>query len=154
MMREKRANNIYQRILRLSLISVCLLGGSIAAFAQNKWAFEDDGCGNTRWSNQSPYGANNNGAFDLQIKEQTLAAPPKNFRLTRGEQAVFASRAGSAMKYTLRLVFRLTAKMRVKPSRELHRFASRQPTELFARFLRPRRTTIIRSVSATTFAFP
>ncbi len=85
MTRETRANNIYRRILRFGLISVCLLGGSIAAFAQNKWAFEDDGCGNTRWSNQSPYGANNNGAFNLQIKEQTLAAPPKKLSIDTGK---------------------------------------------------------------------
>ncbi len=67
--------NIYHAILRLSLIIVCLLGGSIAAFSQNKWSYQDDGCGATRW------GGNPGNSFNLEIKEQTVREPPKQISI-------------------------------------------------------------------------
>lgn len=85
MARKTKKNNIYPQILRLGLIAMCLLGYSTAAFPQNKWVYKDDGCGAVRWGNQSPYGANNTGAFNLQIKEQTLLAPPKKLLVDTGK---------------------------------------------------------------------
>lgn len=81
----KAAKNYYQTIFRFSLALAFLLGASSLAFSQNKWVFEDDGCGATRWSNQGPYGASNNGAFNLEIKERTLAAPPKKLSIDTGK---------------------------------------------------------------------
>ena len=86
MMTKTTAKTIHKnRILRLGLVMLCLLSGTTAAFSQNKWVYQDDGCGGVRWSNQSPYGANNSGAFNLQIKEQTLAAPPKKLSIDTGK---------------------------------------------------------------------
>lgn len=67
------------------MVAAILFGSSCAAFAQNKWTFEDDGCGAIRWSGKAPYGANTNGAFNLQIKEQTLAAPSKKLSIDTGK---------------------------------------------------------------------
>jgi hypothetical protein len=83
----KVAKNYYQTIFRFSLALAFLLGASSLAFSQNKWVFEDDGCGAIRWGNQkSPYGANDNGAFNLEIKEQTVsaAAAPKKLSIDAG----------------------------------------------------------------------
>ncbi|MBA2621869.1 MAG: hypothetical protein H0U87_11775, partial [Acidobacteria bacterium] len=85
MRKTSENNNIYRRFLRLGLITLCLLGGSIAAYSQTKWVYQDDGCGAIRWSNQSPYGANDTGVFDLQIKEQTLPAPPRKLLVDAGK---------------------------------------------------------------------
>lgn len=84
-MTEKSESNSRRQILRLGLITMCLLGCSNAAFSQNKWTYQDDGCGAVRWGNQSPYGANNTSVFNLQIKEQTVAAPPKKLLVDTGK---------------------------------------------------------------------
>lgn len=64
-----------KKFWRSGLIALCLLGGLVNVFSQDKWKFEDDGCGTTRWS-RSPYGEST-GTFNLQIKEKILPAPPK-----------------------------------------------------------------------------
>lgn len=74
-MNGKKIKKIRCNILQIVLVVVCLIGVSINTFSQNNWKFEDDGCGTTRWS-RSPYGENT-GTFNLQIKEKTLSAPPK-----------------------------------------------------------------------------
>ena len=68
-------------IFRAALILFCMFGGSFAAFSQNKRGFEDDGCGNIKWSSKAPYGASGSGTFDLQIKEQTLTSPTKKLSI-------------------------------------------------------------------------
>ncbi len=67
--------NNYQAILRFIVAFAILVGGSISALAQNKWSYQDDGCGTTRW-----YG-NPNNAFNLEIKEQTFSPPPKKLSI-------------------------------------------------------------------------
>lgn len=47
-------------------------------FSQDKWKFQDDGCGATRW-----YG-NESGSFNLEIKEQTITQPLKNLSINGG----------------------------------------------------------------------
>lgn len=80
-----KENIFYQRIFRVSLILICFLSGSVVAYSQSKWTFEDDSCGNIKWSNNSPYGASDNGTFRLQTKEQTLAAAPKKLSINAGK---------------------------------------------------------------------
>lgn len=80
----KTAKNYYQTIFRFSLTLAFLLGASSLAFSQNKWVFEDDGCGAVRWGNKSPYGERSGGAFNLEIKEQTVSAAPKKLSIDAG----------------------------------------------------------------------
>ena len=74
-MRKSPSENLYRTILRFSLIIGCLLVGSICVFSQNKWSYQDDGCGAVRWF------GNPNGAFNLEIKEQTVSQPPKQLSI-------------------------------------------------------------------------
>ncbi len=67
--------NNYQAILRFIVAFAILVGGSISAIAQNKWSYQDDGCGATRWH------GNPGNAFNLEIKEQTLSTPPKKLSI-------------------------------------------------------------------------
>lgn len=71
--------NIYPSILRFGVISMLLFSGILSVSAQNKWNLQDDGCGATRW-----YGSPS-GVFNLEIKEQTLAAPPKKLSIDGGK---------------------------------------------------------------------
>ncbi len=80
----KAAKNYYQTIFHLSLALAFLLGASSLAFSQNKWVFEDDGCGAVRWGNKSPYGERSGGAFNLEIKEQTVSAATKKLSIDAG----------------------------------------------------------------------
>lgn len=80
----KVAKNYYQTIFRFSLALAFLLGASSLAFSQNKWVFEDDGCGAVRWGNKSPYGERSGGAFNLEIKEQTVSGAPKKLSIDAG----------------------------------------------------------------------
>lgn len=69
----------YQSLFQASAIFIILFGGIFSVSAQNKWSFQDDGCGAVRW-----YGSPS-GAFDLNIKEQTLTAPPKKLSIDGGQ---------------------------------------------------------------------
>ncbi len=62
-------------MLRLIMAFMILGSGAVSALAQNKWSYQDDGCGATRW-----YG-NPGNAFNLEIKEQTLSTPPKKLSI-------------------------------------------------------------------------
>lgn len=81
----QKIKNNYQKFFRFGLVLACLICASASTFSQNKWAFEDDGCGAIRWSNRSPYGASDNGTFNLQVKEQTVAAAPKKLSIDTGK---------------------------------------------------------------------
>lgn len=53
-------------------------GNSIRVSAQNQWTPQDDGCGAVRWM------GNPNGAFNLEIKEQTITDAPKKISIDGG----------------------------------------------------------------------
>lgn len=74
-LKEKlNAKNDCRKMLYLILI-VLFFGNLNSVFAQNQWKPQDDGCGAVRWM------GNPNGAFNLDIKEQTVAAPPKKLTI-------------------------------------------------------------------------
>lgn len=62
-----------------------LLFGAALTQAQNKLSYEDDGCGNVKWSNSGLYGDGNSGAFNLEIKEQLMTAPAKKLSIDAGK---------------------------------------------------------------------
>ena len=65
----------YRAVWHSALIIACMFVGSTAVFSQNKWNYQDDGCGAVRWF------GNPNGAFNLEIKEQTISQPPKQISI-------------------------------------------------------------------------
>lgn len=71
--------NKNQVVIRFGIISMLILGGLTTGFTQNQWNFQDDGCGATRW-----YGSPS-GAFNLEIKEQTISTPPKKLSIDGGQ---------------------------------------------------------------------
>ena len=74
-MKTNSMKSIYRAVWYSALILTCLLAGSSAVFSQNKWNYQDDGCGAVRWF------GNPNGAFNLEIKEQSVSQPPKQLSI-------------------------------------------------------------------------
>ncbi|MBC7797897.1 MAG: hypothetical protein H7Z37_13570 [Pyrinomonadaceae bacterium] len=73
---DRKRDKTMKKINRKRICSIILcaamiiLSGLNVVSAQSKWSPADDGCGGIRWI------GNPNGAFSLEIKEQTLAQPP------------------------------------------------------------------------------
>lgn len=72
-------NGRCQTPVKFGAVLMLLLGGLTCAFGQDKWEFQDDGCGTTRW-----YGSES-GAFNLEIKEQTILSPPESLSIDTGQ---------------------------------------------------------------------
>ena len=75
MMKKTLIKSVYRAVWHSTLILVCLFVGLTTVFSQNKWSYQDDGCGAVRWF------GNPSGAFNLEIKEQTVSQPPKQITI-------------------------------------------------------------------------
>lgn len=84
MIKETTAKNIRRAILPVCSL-LLLLFGAASIHAQNKPSYQDDGCGNVKWGDSGLYGNGNTGAFNLEIKEQSLTAPAKKLSIDAGK---------------------------------------------------------------------